>query len=136
MSGRDGQGRGIRWTDWVRGALAVVVGYALYAVGLMGLVIFWFMRGDGVGGVAGHLGNVVALFLLGALVAEAVVRVAGRGARAAILIVLAVIVSVSALNLYLGVAIEPQWFTVLAVLLISVAMLLRRSATPRPSSSG
>lgn len=122
-----GQRTGSRWLVWVRGVLAVVVGYAGYATGLMVLVMAWFIRGEGVQGVAAHAANAGALIALGLLLAEGVGRLAGGGARVVVLVLVGLIVAVSVLNLYLGVSIEPRWYTVESLVLISASLLFRRS---------
>jgi len=110
----------------IRVVLAVVVGYALYVIGLMQLVLHWFVRGTGLDGPFDHVGNVVALVALGWSVGWATKWVAGG--RAAALIGLAVVVvAVGALNISLGVAAEPPWYTVMVVA-IMVSMLLYHRA--------
>lgn len=102
----------------------MVVGYAVYAAGLMALVVLWYVRGPGLSGIAQHLLNLGALITLAWLVAVVTARVAGPVRSKACLFLAVVVGVMAAANLVLGVAVEPPWYTALAAGL-GVAALVR-----------
>jgi len=112
------------WQLWGRPILAVLLGYVLYAGGLMALVFTWFMSDRPPLTPVQHGVNVVALLLLGVAVAMASRWVAGSRARPALLAVLAIVLALGVLNVALGVAVEPPWFTVTAMVTVGTVLLI------------
>lgn len=112
------------WTSWVRAGLAIVLGYAVYAGGLMSLVYFWFISERAPLSLGQHIINGAALIVLGIFVALATRIVAGGSSRIAIPAVLLAVLAVGAVNLSLGVAVEPTWFTMSAMAVVGAVLAI------------
>lgn len=115
----------------VRVVGAALLGFIVYAGGLMGLVFLWFMRRDApVQGVE-HLFNVVLLLVLAAAASQVTVWVAGQRGKPALIGLAVLILAVGTLNISLGQAIEPSWFTLLEMI-IGGGFVLGRAFTKKP----
>ena len=118
----------------IRSVLAVVLGYAIYVMGLMPLVIHWFVRGTGLQGAVSHVANIAALMALGWIVGWVTKWVAG-GRTGALSGLAVVIIAIGILNISLGVAAEPPWYTVMVVVITVSMLLLHRTGPPRTAST-
>lgn len=109
---------------WIRGVIAVVVGYVV-AQGLNSLLVYYWYIGDGAPG--GWLGPVltVVLFVLFGLAAGHLAGIIAREQHAAVGIMLAtLIVVVTVGNIVADVAAEPLWHKVLAIAVLAPAALV------------
>ncbi|MFT5435190.1 MAG: hypothetical protein ACI9OJ_005907 [Myxococcota bacterium] len=110
---------------------AALLGFVAYALGLMGVVFLWFMRRDApVQGVE-HVFNVVLLLVLAAAASQVTVWVAGQRRKPALIGLAALVLGVGALNISLGQAIEPPWFTAVEMI-VGGGFVLGRAFTKRP----
>ncbi len=115
----------------VRIVIAPVIGFIVYAIGLMGLVFLWFMRRDTpVQGIE-HAVNVALLLLLAVIASQVTVWIVGKHKAVGLLGLLVIIVGIGLLNLSLGRAIEPSWFTTLEMITASGVIVGRVLRTRR-----
>lgn len=117
----------------VRVVGAALVGFIVYASGLMGLVFLWFMGRDApVQGIE-HLFNVLLLLVLAAAASQVAVWISGQRRKPALIGLAVLILGVGTLNISLGQAIEPSWFTVLEMI-IGGGFVLGRAFTKKPET--
>ncbi len=109
---------------WLRGIGGVVAGYVFAAYANMGWVLWWYF-----GDRTMHIGLLgiltIAMFAASGWVGGALLKlIAGPTTRIAGNVATALIVLAGAVNLGMGVAAEPAWHTLMAILVQAPVLLL------------
>lgn len=109
---------------WLRGIGGVIAGYVLAAYANMAWVLWWYIGERSLTVLL--LGPLTFLLFAGSgWVAGALLKlIAGPAARVAGIVAAALVAAAGVANLALGVAAEPGWHTILAILVQAPVLLL------------
>lgn len=115
----------------VRGIAGTLLGFVVYAFGLMGLVYWWFMRERDALSAFEHALNALGLALVAWVAAAIARKVAGGRGVPTLLGLVALVWVVGTANIAGGRAIEPAWFTVEEMIIGTCVIMTILIATVR-----
>lgn len=109
---------------WVRLVVAVIVGYLVAVLANSAWVLYWYV--DASTSTSGALvAMTVVMFAATGIFAGALLRpIAGPATRPAAYVLGGLLALVGIVNIALGVAVEPSWHTLLAIVIQAPAVIL------------
>lgn len=123
---------------WLRGLVAVPAGFVIWAGGLMALVTVLFLGDNAAFAPVAFATGAIGAAALAFVIPKVTRFIGGPAGRPATIAVGLLVLAIGALNVTLGVAVEPVWFTATVVSIGAGGILwqARQTTAPDPTPHG